>query len=160
MIESSAKSNDEDDSGLVLGGGGGGSGGGGSHLHRHHPHDTNHSKVRFSQGGSFVGLLDDGDEAEERGGFGSSEQKKDQTGFDSETHHTMGIAINSHTHMSGISYKRVSYADDGNDDSSDSSDSEDDDEDEFADMGMQEVGRVVVGIYIFPQKCLYYCFKT
>ena len=60
----------------------------------------------------------------------------------------MGIAINSHTHMSGISYKRVSYADDGNDDddSSDSSDSEDDDdddddeEDEFADMGMQEVG--------------------
>ena len=47
--------------------------------------------------------------------------------------------------MSGISYKRVSYADDGNDDddSSDSSDSEDDDdddeEDEFADMGMQEV---------------------
>ena len=60
--------------------GGGGGGGDGSHLHRHH--DTNQSKVRFTQTNSFVGLLDDGDEAE--GGGGSSEQKRDVRGADGE----------------------------------------------------------------------------
>ena len=87
--ESSAKSNDEDnDRGMHIGGGGGG--GDGTHLHRHH--DTNQSKVRFTQTNSFVGLLDDGDEAE--GGGGSSEQKRDVRGADGEidttysSHHT------------------------------------------------------------------------